>query len=317
MKVPCKREIDMNLTIRRIRMIGRLIIFILLGVALGACQPKDEAGGRLNVVTSIFPMYDMARAVGGGDVALRLLIPPGTEAHTFEPTPSDIVRLEKADVFIYNGANMEPWVGGILSGIKNPNLLVVDTSGGITLLRAKDKGGGIDPHIWLDVDNAKKQLDSIATAFEKKDAAHASDYRGRAEGYKKKLDGVDKLYREGLAHCETSVIVSSGHFAFGYLAARYGLTYTSVYGLAPDAEPTPARVAEIIDQVRNEKARYLFAEEMLDQRLTESIREETGAVILFVSSGHEISKDQFDRGITLVDIMKGNLEQFKRGLSCR
>jgi zinc transport system substrate-binding protein len=307
----------MNRTMRRMAMFGCLIALILLGVVLGACRQREQTGGKLNVVTSIFPMYDMARAVGGNDVALRLLIPPGTEAHTFEPTPSDIVRLEKADVFIYNGANMEPWVGEILSGVKNPNLLVVDTSDGITLMKAKGEGGGTDPHIWLDIDNAKKQLDNIAAAFEKKDAAHAPDYRGRAQAYKKELDDVDRLYREGLANCGTNVIVSSGHFAFGYLAARYGLIYTSVYGLSPDSEPTPARVVEIIDLVKKEKTRYLFSEQMLDQRLTESIREETGAEILLVSSGHEISKDQFDSGTTLIDIMKENLDTFKRGLSCR
>ncbi|MBN2223768.1 MAG: zinc ABC transporter substrate-binding protein [Deltaproteobacteria bacterium] len=306
----------MNATTRRLTMIGCLIVFVLPGIVLGSCRQEEQAEGKLNVVTSIFPMYDMARAVGGGDVTLSQLIPPGTEAHTFEPTPSDIIRLERADVFVYNGANMEPWIGMILSGVKNPNILVVDTSDGITLIRGKDKEGA-DPHIWLDVDNAKKQVDAIAAAFEKKDGAHSADYRRRAEDYKRQLDEVDKLYREALADCETNVIVSSGHFAFGYLAARYGLTYTSVYGLSPDAEPTPARIAAIIDLVRKEKTRYLFAEEMLDRRLTDSIRHETGAEILFVSSGHDISKDDFNRGITLIDIMKGNLKEFKQGLLCR
>jgi zinc transport system substrate-binding protein len=305
----------MNGTIRRLVKLGSLAVLAVAAVSLASCGSNDSATGRLTVVTSIFPMYDMARAVGGADIDLSLLTPPGTEAHTFEPTPADIIRLEKADVFIYNGADMEPWVGRIVSGLKNPNLLVVNTSDGIALIA--EKGGGSDPHVWLDVDNAKKQIDAIAAALETKDGTHAADYRGRAEAEKQRYDEVDTLYREGLGHCETNVIVSSGHFAFGYLAARYGLDYTSVYGLSPDAEPTPGRIAEIVNLVKREKTRYLFAEEMLDPRLTESIREETGAEILYVSSGHEVSKDQFDRGITLVDIMKANLEQFKRGLSCR
>jgi zinc transport system substrate-binding protein len=307
----------MDGTMRRLVLATALIGFILPAIVIGSCRQNDRAGGRLTVVTSIFPMYDMARGAGGADAEIRLLTPPGTEAHTFEPTPADIVRLEKADVFIYNGADMEPWVQGILSGIENPNLLVVNTSQGITLITEKGQRGGLDPHIWLDVDNAKKQVDAITAAFETKDPAHAADYRSRAEVYKRGLDDVDALYREALGRCETNVIVSSGHFAFGYLAARYGLSYTSVYGLSPDSEPTPARIVEIIDLVKKEKTRYLFAEQMLDPRLTESIREETGAEILYVSSGHEVSRDQFDKGITLVDIMKANLGQFKRGLSCR
>lgn len=307
----------MNKKTWRLLMIAGLAAAILVAVLFGSCRQGEPAGENLIVVTSIFPMYDMARAVGGADVDLRLLTPPGTEAHTFEPTPADIVTLEKADVFVYNGAHMEPWVEGILSGIKNPDLLVVDASAGISLLPGQGEDGGVDPHVWLDVDNAKKQIDTIEAAFETKDAAHAADYRTRAEAYKRQLDDVDALYREALGRCESNVIVSSGHFTFGYLAARYGLDYTSVYGLSPDAEPTPARIASIIDLVKEEKTRYLFAEELLDPRLTESIREETGAEILYVSSGHEVSREQFEGGITLVDLMKANLEQFKRGLGCR
>lgn len=307
----------MNTTTRRLATAACLIALVLPGVILGSCRQEEQAEGRLTVVASIFPMYDMARAVGGADIVLSQLIPPGAEAHTFEPTPSDIVRLEKADVVVYNGADMEPWIGDILSGVKTPDLLVVNTSDGIVLIREKSQGNGMDPHIWLDVDNAKKQVDAIAAAFEKKDGLNASGYRARAEEYKRRLDEVDGLYREAFTDCQSNVIVSSGHFTFGYLAARYGLNYTSVYGLAPDSEPTPARIAEIIDLVKTEKTRYLFAEEMLDRRLTESIREETGAEILYVSSGHEVSKDDFNRGITLIDIMKKNLEAFKRGLSCR
>jgi zinc transport system substrate-binding protein len=307
----------MNTTTRRFLTICCLVVLVSLGAVLGSCGQEKQADGKLNVVTSIFPMYDMARAVGGGDITLSQLIPPGAEAHTFEPTPSDILRLEKADVFIYNGADMEPWVKRIISGVKNPDLVVVNTSEGLTLLAGGHEGHGTDPHVWLDVDNAKKQVDAVAAALEKADDAHAADYRARAEDYKIKLDEVDGLYREGLADCETRVIVSSGHFAFGYLAARYGLSHTSVFGLAPDAEPTPARIAEIVDLVKKEKTRYLFAEEMLDPRLTESIQRETGAEILFVSSGGEISKEDFDRGVTLIDIMKDNLTQFKQGLTCR
>jgi zinc transport system substrate-binding protein len=283
-----------------------------------SCTRTETTDARLRAVATIFPVYDMARAVGGEDVTVDLLVPPGTEAHTFEPTPSDIVRLEEADVFIYNGANMEPWVGGILAGIKNPNLLVVDTSTGITLLTGKgDKNKGVDPHVWLDFDNAKKQVDAITAAFIKKDGAHEAAYRTRADEYNNRLDELDKLYRKALADCETRVIVSSGHLAFGYLAARYNLAVVSAFGLSPDAEPTPSRIVELIDLVKKEKVRYLFAEEMVDPRLTETIREETGAEILYVSSGHDLPKERFNRGVTLPDLMKENLEKFKRGLSCR
>jgi zinc transport system substrate-binding protein len=289
---------------------------LVFSMVLAACTARETRSDKLMVYTTIFPVYDMARAVGGEDAVINILVSPGTEAHTFEPTPMDIARLEKADVFVYNGAHMEPWVDGILSGIKNPNLALVDTSKGITLLPAQGEGGGVDPHIWLDFDNAKKQIDTIAAAFILKDAVHEAGYHKRAEAYKKAFDELDTLYREGLSGCKDRVVILTGHFAFGYLAHRYNLTLISVFGLSPDAEPTPARISSVIETIKRNKAGYIFAEEMVEPRVAETIGAETGAKVLFVNAGHEIPREEFDRGITLVDLMKQNLTEFKRGLQC-
>jgi zinc transport system substrate-binding protein len=311
---------------RLFRAMAVLAVLISVGILPISCQPEKKAEGKLSVVATIFPVYDMARAVGGPDAAYEILVRPGTEAHTFEPTPVDIKKLEQADIFIYNGAQMEPWVDGLLAGISNPRLLVVDSSAGITLLNAQEEGfvsggeskkeGALDPHIWLDFDNAKKQIDNITEAFIKKDGGHAPAYRERGQAYKKKFDELDALYREGLKGCRTTEIVSSGHFSFAYLARRYGLSLVSVFGISPDAEPTPGRVRSVIELIRQKKARYIFAEEMVEPRVAETIQEETGAQILFLSPGDELPREKFDRGITLVDLMKDNLQQLKRGLQC-
>ncbi len=317
----------MNGTIKRFSWATVVVVFVSLVIVLVSCQPEKKAEGKLTVVASIFPVYDLARAVGGDNAVYEIIIPPGTEAHTFEPTPKDIQKLEGADIFIMNGAGMESWAKDILSGIKNPNLLVVDASVGITLMSGAGEGepekggaageGAVDPHIWLDFDNTKKEIDTITAAFIKKDGAHEQAYRERGEAYKKKFDELDALYRDALKDCQNREIISSGHFSFGYLAHRYGLTLVSVFGISPDAEPTPERVRSVIDLIKQKHAKYIFAEEMIEPRVAETIQGETGVQILFLNPGHELPKDKFDQGITLVDLMRDNLQQLKKGLQCR
>lgn len=304
---------------RRFSWVSAVVILLSAAFLPASCQPEQKMEGKLTVVATIFPAYDMARAVGGDNAVYEILVSPGTEAHSFEPTPIDMKKLHEADIFIMSGAGIEPWAKDILSGVDNPNLLVVDASSGITLLKAAggNEEGAYDPHYWLDFDNAKKEIDNITAAFVTKDGAHASEYEARAAAYKKKFDELGVLYRDGLKDCQGREIISSGHFSFAYLAHRYGLTLVSVFGISPDAEPTPERVRSVISLIKQKDARYIYAEEMVEPRVAETIQEETGVQILFLNPGHELPKEKFDGGITLADIMRDNLQQLKRGLQCQ
>ncbi len=313
---------------RRLGWAIAVILLVALAVGPASCRAGKKTEGKLSVVATIFPVYDMARAVGGDNAVYEILVAPGTESHSFEPTPRDIEILQQADIFIMSGGGMEPWAKDILSGVNNPNLLVVDASSGIVLLKttggsgrgATGGGGGegtVDPHYWLDFDDAKKELDTITSAFVAKDGAHAAEYEERSVAYKKEFDDLDALYQNGLKDCTNREIISSGHFSFGYLAHRYGLSLVSVFGISPDAEPTPERVRSVISLIKEKDVKYIFAEEMVEPLVAETIREETGAEILFLSPGDELARDKFNRGITLVDLMKDNLQQLKRGLQCQ
>lgn len=312
-------------------------LFCVLG-ALVSAQTK-QTDTPLEVVATLFPTYDFAKQIGQDKVHVILLLPPGVEAHTFEPKPSDIVRISKSDVFVYTGKFMEPWVEDILNGLSNKRLVVVDASNDIKLMKDEDQDeegdlhagaskhhdgehghhhhGEKDPHIWLDPVNAQKMADNIAEGFCKRDAVNCGFYKINATEYNKKLNSLDERFRYGLAHCKQQTILYGGHFAFGYFAHRYGLKFVSPYrGFSPDAEPTPKAIAELIKTMRSSGMKYIYYEELLDPKVARTISEETGAKLELLHGAHNVSKQDLAKGLTYLDIMEENLAKLKIGLEC-
>jgi zinc transport system substrate-binding protein len=309
-----------------------LTITILTFLSLSSCQKNEELTmkeKKLKVVTTLFPLYDFARQVGRERIELNLLLPPGVEAHAFEPRPADIKRIQDSNIFLFTNKFMEPWVGGLLKGIDTRSLTVVDTSQGITLLQRTDNhddgehartddSGNADPHIWLDLSNAMRMVDTIASQFIAKDPRGKDFYAKNAEEYKKKLEELDKKYKNELAHCAGRVIVHAGHFAFGYLTKRYGLTYVSAYkGFSPDAEPTPKRLVEITKNIRKYGVKYIYYEELSAPRVADVIAKETGCGLLMLHGAHNVTREEMNSGITFISLMEKNLENLKAGLQCR
>ena len=287
----------------------------------GSCQ-KYEAGtgtdGRLKVVTSLFPTYDFARQIGRDKVSVTLLLPPGVEAHGFEPKPGDMLRLNRADILIYTNRLMEPWVSKILRGSQNERLAVVEAGRGIAM--SGDAGakadGGRDPHIWLDFSYAAAMADNIRDGFIGRDPKNRDFYFRNAEEYKAQLRDLDRRYRETLSGCRKKVLVHGGHFAFGYLAGRYGLRYLSAYGLSPNAEPRPEDLIRLSRTLRVNGLKHVFSEALFSPRIAETIARETGASVLPLHTGHNVGKEAFDGDATFISLMMKNLEQLKAGLQC-
>ena len=304
-----------------------LVIFvvIVLGCFLVACAKRSEEPvqlKKLRVVTTLFPLYDMAKNIGADKVEVSLLVPPGVETHSFEPKPSDILKVDEADIFVYTGKFMEPWAEDVIKGTVNKNLLVVDASNGTKMSPgvfhdAGEPAGSPDPHIWLDFDNAGIMVKNIAQAFRIKDSANKGLYEQKAGEYGRKLTELDSLYKTTLAACKSRTIVYGGHYAFGYLARRYGLTYLAAQGVSPDAEPTAKDLIKLVEQIRKERIRYIFYEELTSPRISKTIAGETNAEMLLLNAGHNVSRDQLDQGVSFFDILGRNLENLSKGLECR
>lgn len=304
-----------------------LVVFVVIVLVCSffACAKRSEGPvqmKKLKVITTLFPLYDMAKKIGADKADVSLLLPPGVEAHSFEPKPSDIVRINEADVFVYTGKFMEPWAEDVIQGIVNKNLVVVDASQGTTMIPgvfhdADEPAGSIDPHIWLDFNNAGIMVKNIFQAFQLKDSANKVFYEQKAGEYRRKLSELDSLYKTTLAACKNKTIVYGGHYAFGYLARRYGLKYLTAQGVSPDAEPTANDLIKLVEQIKQDKIKYVFYEELTSPKIAETIAGETKARLLLLNAAHNVSRDQIDQGISFFDILERDLDNLKIGLSCQ
>jgi len=307
-----------------------LLIYVALVCACQKKEAQEPAVKKLMVVTTLFPLYDFARAIGGDKADVTLLLPPGVEPHTFEPKPADVMTVNKADIFVFTNEYMEPWAKSFLGGLPTRNITVVDTSRGVTLLKAgPEEGheeahgedhrhhGGMDPHIWLDFANAQIMVDNILVEMVGKDPANRDYYNARAAAYKAELTKLDDEYRAGLAGCGKRVFLHGGHYAFGYLARRYGLQYQSASAVNADAEPTPGKLADLVKLMRANGLKYVYSEELLSTRSAETIARETGATVLLLHGAHNISRDDLANRVTFISLMRKNLENLRIGLQCR
>ncbi|NLW35621.1 MAG: zinc ABC transporter solute-binding protein [Syntrophorhabdus aromaticivorans] len=324
---------------RRYLLFG-IIFFLSIVLVTAACQKSEERSTgekRLVVITTLFPLYDFARNIAGDSATVSLLLPPGVEAHSFEPKAGDMVKINAADIVFYTGKYMEPWAENMLRGVDNKNLLVVDTSKGVMLLEGSDghhhdhdragtakhreagsdDHGRIDPHIWLDFANARKMVDNIVQALVAADPASKDLYTRNGEIYKAKLDDLDRRFREELSVCTKRVFIHGGHSAFNYLAKRYNLQYVSAYHGSPDSEPTPKQLIALKKTLQEQGVRFVYYEELITPRVSEILARETGAKSLKLHGAHNVTREEFAKGISFLSIMEENLANLKVGLECR
>ena len=314
------------------RMLVLTLVILLIGSMFNSCQKtavdEDLNDGRLKIVTTIFPLYDFAGYITDHLADVSILIPPGVEVHSYEPTPRDIINIKDADIFIFIGKELEPWVEKITDELKNSDLVIIEAGKGIDLIEHEhdededhddDEEDGDhdekDPHIWLDPVLTKKIVDNILGGMRLVDIDKTETYEKNALSLKEKLDELHAEYLQILSNVRIDTIIYAGHFAFGYMTNRYGLHHISPYaGFSPNAEPTPQRVAELIKRVEQTGSKYIFYEEMINPRIAEIISKEAGVEMLLLHGAHNVSSDDIEKGITYFDIMRQNLERLKTGL---
>lgn len=315
--------------------------------------PTAEAGEPLRVAASIYPLYDMARAVGGDRVEVNLLLPPGADSHSWEPRVSDMISLRKADVVLLVGEGMEPCATDFLGGTGRMTQHVIKATSGAPLLRPdsardprantrdspaagddatgpgerarrhmEDHQGhehghdGVDPHIWLDFAWDQTLVRRLVEAFRAVDPEGATLYRDNGQDYIRKLKGLDQDYRKALAQCANRTLVIGGHAAFGYLARAYDLHQVAAYGVSPDAQPTPKRLAELTDLVRRERIQAIFFDQAVSNRVARTLARETGVRTFVLSPGATLTRKDLANRLTFLDLMRRNLDQLVKGLGC-
>jgi len=307
------------------RKILSIFLLALLGLSLSACE-ESEDNGQVKVVTTLFPQYDIVRSLAGDKVDLSLTLPPSVSAHSYEPTPSSVIDLLESDLFIYSSDALEPWVHDVLSDHEEGDLVVLNLSMYVALIdgasdhiheEEEDHSHeeiDYDPHYWSDPLNVKLMVNVIARELEILLPSELESIRANRDLYLEELDHLHEEFLHLEEHRATDYMMHGGHNAVGYFVDRYNYVYVNPYeGFSTDAEPTPSAIANMIDLMTEHNIGYLFSEKLISDTVANTIREQTTAEILYLYAGGNLSKEEFDGGLTFLEMMEHNLEQYKIG----
>lgn len=302
-----------------------LLLIIPMLITIGCSKDNNEAEStenlqdKIKIYTSIYPLYDFATKVGGDKVDVTNLVPAGTEPHDWEVSTSDIINLEKADMLIYNGAGIENWTDKIINTLENKDIVYVKTSEGLDIHKIDEDDhdhnhshdghnhGSYDPHTWLSIKNAKKEMENIKNALVEYDPENAEYYENNYETYAKKFDELDKKYSDTLGPIENKTIIVA-HEAFGYLCSDYNIVQEGIEGLTPDSEPDPARMSEIIKFAKENNVKTIFFEELVSPKVAETIAKEINAKTAVLNPLEGLTEEQIRNGEDYFTIMEKNLE---------
>ena len=301
------------------RLIAALLCLCLMlcGCTAQPEKPHDET--KLQIVCTSFPAYDFAREIAGDRAELTLLIKPGSEVHSYEPTPKDMIRIQESDLFICNGGESEQWAKTLITPKLNTIYMMdcVDTveESADGIYNAEDGEPELDEHVWTSPLNAIKISEEICNALCKLDTDNAEEYKMNFTAYRAQLMALDREFRQVIKNSGKHTLVFADRFPMRYFALEYGLDcYAAFPGCSSETEPSAKTVAYLIDRVREDKIPAVLYMEFSNQKMADVICEDTGCKKLPFYSAHSVSAEQFEQGVSYLDLMRINLNSLKEAL---
>ena len=313
---------------------------------------KPTEGKKLQIVTTNFPSYDFARAITKEDADVTMLVKPGAETHSFEPSPQDIITIQNADLFIYTGGDSDEWVDGILESVQNKNFHVFKMMDAVNLIEEEtvegmqeeehehadadhgneeadhdhekadqaeeheEEGPEMDEHVWTSPKNAITIVEKLEETLSGLDESHKDSFKANSESYVKELEELDKSFKEVVDSGKRKEIIVADRFPFAYFCKEYGLSYFAAFpGCSTDTQPSAATIAFLTDKVKEDKIPVVFHIEMGNEDMVNAISRDTGAKKLLLNSVHNVTDSDFKAGKTYVDLMKPNVDALKEALN--
>ncbi len=328
-----------------------LLLALALSLSLAACAAPAETAddGKLQIVTTLFPYYDFARAIAQDRADVTLLLSPGREAHSFEPTPLDAVTISEADVFLYNGGEGEYWVESMLDAAGEHIAVASRMMDYVDALNEEYVEGmqgadghdhnhehgshddhdhdheedehdsdeiEYDEHIWTSPKNAVVLCRAVCDAICRADAENAVFYRANCENYCAQLEDLDARFA---ALCESAprrLLIFADRFPMLYFCREYGLDYRAAFhGCSGDTEPSLATIKFLIDKVEDENIPVVYTIDFGTKKVAAVVSECTGAAIETLYSMQTVSRADFDAGETYLTLMERNFEALRKGLN--
>ncbi|MGM0419793.1 MAG: metal ABC transporter substrate-binding protein [Bacillota bacterium] len=306
----------------------KIIIMLIFSMVL--LQPMiTSASAAADVYISIYPIYEIAERLGGERLNIHQVVPEGVEVHGYEPSPRVLAKLEKSDLFVYVGENLEGWGESTARNLRGEKVDTIKLSEYVELIEYEEEHGYeeevddshededdhdvYDNHIWLDVDNMKIIADLLVEEFISLDPAGEEIYLANLAEVKAELEEVDQAYRESLQDLEHDIIIVS-HAAFGYLAENYGFKQLAVTGLDPHSEPSSRTISDLIDIAEETGVEYIFMETLASPRAVRVIAEEADLEVLTLNTAASLRPKDIENGENYFTIMYDNLENLQKAL---
>lgn len=336
---------------RQRKWIGILAVCgLLCGSLLAGCGTERAEGvseevqddGRISVVTTIFPQYDFVRQIAGENVELKMLLKPGEETHSYEPTPQDIIAIQNSDIFIYVGGENDAWVEDILESMPEADMRTLKLMDCVDTVEEEHVEGmqeqpghsheeeeshedeteeehsvhEIDEHVWTSPVNASAIVDKIKELLVQADPENRQIYEENAEAYEAELAELDAEFRDVVDNAGRRLVVFGDRFPFRYFADEYGLDYYAAFpGCASDTEPSAATMAFLINKVKEEEIPAVLKMELSNENIANAIAEATGTEVRTFYSCHNLTAEEFEDGETYLSMMQKNVETLKEVLN--
>lgn len=312
------------------------VLALLLTAASFSLVSCSEAAdntddGRLSVVTTNFALYDFARSVCGEDANVTMLLPLESESHDFEATLGDIDKIASADLFIYTGGESEDWVEDVFAtlndmdrevnsicAINEVETYIEEASDGMQTEHDEDEHdeAEIDEHIWTSIPNAVVLVEKICEEVSELEPSLSEKLSANAKSYIDELNEIDGEIAETVQSSKRNVLVFADRFPFRYFTERYSLDYYAAFsGCTSNTEPTLSTVNFLIEKVKEEEIPAVLTIEFSDRKCAEAVAGECGCEILELHSAHNVSREDFESGVTYADLMRRNLDVIKTVLN--
>ena len=303
-----------------------LTVIFVLSVFSGCSSPGAEDDGRITVVTTIFPAYDFIKQIAGDKIDVIMLLPPGVESHSYEPTPSDIIEIENADMFFYVSEHTETWVSQIISSLKNDDVeaVCIAEETGIEVHGHNHEHHEhehsdeceTDEHIWTNLEYSAEMIDFLAEKLSENDSINKDFYKSNAEKYKNDILSLKTDFETMISQSKRKEIVSGSRFAMKNFTNEFGLSFTAAFDSCVDnTEPSAGVMAKIIDKINEDDVPVIFYEELTEPKIARAVSLETGAKMLLLHSCHNVSAEELERGETYLSLMKQNYNNLKEALN--
>ncbi|MSS13596.1 metal ABC transporter substrate-binding protein [Porcincola intestinalis] len=303
----------------------------VLSTCANAAPSSGQTPDRLSIVCTNFPEYDFARQIAGDKADVKMLLKPGAESHTYEPTPEDIIQIQNSDLFVYVGGDSDEWVSDVLSSMDRSGMTIFKLMDQVKTVEEEivegmeaeeeseeeeEKEPEMDEHVWTSPANAITIVQNMEQAIEKLDPADQEVYSRNAKSYINQIQNLDRQFKDVVSHSKRKKLIVADRFPFRYFCEEYGLTYYAAFpGCSTDTQPSAKTVAFLTDKVKQDGIPVVFHIELSNGQMADSIAEATGAKSELLNALHNVSDEDFKKGATYVSLMKHNVEALQEALN--